>query len=267
MDALIQGIIHAAGVLYDNIIPNLDESSFKDVFAPKVNGALHLDNLVRNISLEFFVMFSSVASGFGSPGQANYGAANSVLDELANNGRKMGHPYLSIRWGAWKEGGMANDETFKRLGRTGMLPLRPERGLTILLDLVSHLEVSKAVVTVCPLDKNKLPQDVSLFEHLVKSYSDNSKSNGIFTDDFYIQDSDTQISNIVTMLLNLALELGASDSIQPNTPWRDAGLDSLSMVEFRNILSRQLGDKIKLSDSILVDYHNSFELASYIENN
>jgi NADPH:quinone reductase-like Zn-dependent oxidoreductase/acyl carrier protein len=101
------GVIHAAGVLDDHLLLNQDAESFRRVLAPKVLGAWNLHSLTMDLPLDFFVVFSSVASVLGSPGQANYAAANAFLDGLAHDRRSQGLPCLSINWGPWAEVGMA----------------------------------------------------------------------------------------------------------------------------------------------------------------
>ena len=103
----LRGVIHAAGVLDDRLLLNLDAESFRRVLAPKVCGAWNLHTLTAEMPLDFFVLFSSVASVLGSPGQGNYAAANSFLDGLAHHRRSLGLPCLSINWGPWAEIGMA----------------------------------------------------------------------------------------------------------------------------------------------------------------
>ena len=103
----LRGIVHAAGVLDDRLPANLDAESLLRVMAPKVQGAWNLHALTTGIPLDFFVLFSSIASITGSPGQANYSAANAFLDALAHYRRAQNLPATSINWGPWAELGMA----------------------------------------------------------------------------------------------------------------------------------------------------------------
>ena len=86
----LSGIVHAAGVLDDGVIREQTPDRFERVMSPKVDGAWLLDRMTRGRGLEQFVMFSSVASLLGSPGQANYAAANGFLDGLAHRRHARG---------------------------------------------------------------------------------------------------------------------------------------------------------------------------------
>ena len=77
------------------------------MLASKVNGAWNLHVLTRELTLDFFVLFSSASALIGSQGQGNYAAANAFLDALAWYRRLDGRPALSIDWGPWAEAGMA----------------------------------------------------------------------------------------------------------------------------------------------------------------
>lgn len=103
----LAGIIHAAGVLEDSVLLKQSDLSFAKVFAPKVLGAWNLHELSTQDALKFFVLFSSLASMLGSPGQSNYAAANAFMDSLAQMRKQNGLPALSIHWGPWAEVGMA----------------------------------------------------------------------------------------------------------------------------------------------------------------
>src|SRR5262249_3656105 len=99
----LRGIMHAAKVLDDGVMLQLDRERFKTVMAPKVNGAWNLHELTLNKQLDFFILYSSAASLLGSPGQGNYVAANAFLDAFAHYRRAKGQPATSINWGVFSE--------------------------------------------------------------------------------------------------------------------------------------------------------------------
>ena len=103
----LRGVIHAAGVLDDGTLRNLDWPRFEAVLRPKVAGAWNLHRATLADPLDVFVLYSSAAALLGASGQANYVAANAFLDALAHHRRAIGRPALSINWGAWDEAGMA----------------------------------------------------------------------------------------------------------------------------------------------------------------
>jgi acyl transferase domain-containing protein/acyl carrier protein len=129
----LRGVIHAAGLLDDHLFLNLDAESFRRVLAPKVLGAWNLHVLTADLPLDFFVVFSSVASVLGSPGQGNYAAANAFLDGLAHDRRSQGLPCLAINWGPWAEVGMAARGSSSRGPASRVMhPLAPAQALAAL---------------------------------------------------------------------------------------------------------------------------------------
>ncbi|HEX8186500.1 MAG TPA: type I polyketide synthase, partial [Blastocatellia bacterium] len=104
----INGVIHAAGVLNDSIIPLKTRELTNQVLAPKVEGTLVLDRLFEDADLDFFILFSSISSITGPIGQADYCAANAFLDAFANhNANRNGKPIVSVNWDRWHEAGRA----------------------------------------------------------------------------------------------------------------------------------------------------------------
>jgi len=103
----VTGVIHAAGVMDDEPIESKSLSSMQRVLDAKVMGAIHLDSLIEE-PLDFFVVFSSVASSLGLPGQVDYTAANAFLDAFAIDraSRATGRSVV-ISWNAWRDVGMA----------------------------------------------------------------------------------------------------------------------------------------------------------------
>ena len=99
----LRGIIHAAGVTTQESIAQMGLESLESVLRPKVAGAwlLHQMTERKEKALDFFVMFSSIASVWGSKGQAHYAAANAFLDALAHYRCSLGLPALAINWGVF----------------------------------------------------------------------------------------------------------------------------------------------------------------------
>ncbi len=101
----LRGIVHAATVIEDSLIRNVNRDQIRRVFAPKILGAQHLHQLTLGKQLDFFVLFSSATTLFGNPGQGSYVAANAGLEALAAVRRSMGLPALCVRWGAIDDAG------------------------------------------------------------------------------------------------------------------------------------------------------------------
>jgi NADPH:quinone reductase-like Zn-dependent oxidoreductase/acyl carrier protein len=147
----LRGVVHAAGVVDDAVLLQQRPEKFAHVLRPKVQGGWNLHELTRELPLDFFVMYSSAAGLLGSPGQANYAAANTFLDALAHHRRFEGLPGLSIDWGVFGEVGLAAADSGRaaRLALRGMRSLLPAQGLQALREL---LGTGEAQVAVAPLN-------------------------------------------------------------------------------------------------------------------
>jgi NAD(P)-dependent dehydrogenase (short-subunit alcohol dehydrogenase family) len=145
----LRGVVHAAGVLDDGILTQQTRERFERVMTPKVDGAWNLHGLTQDDELDFFMLFSSGASVLGSPGQANYVAANEFLDALAHYRRAAGLPATSINWGAWAEVGLAaREDRARHLSNQGLVAFTPEQGARLLGWILEHNPVQVMAAAV-----------------------------------------------------------------------------------------------------------------------
>ncbi|MFB7247258.1 type I polyketide synthase [Streptomyces populi] len=131
-DAPLVSVVHAAAVLDDAALENLDADRLDAVLGPKALGAWHLHELTADLNLSSFVLYSGFVGTVGGIGQGNYAAANAVLDALAEHRRAAGLPALSIAWGPWGGGGLVDAATEQRMRRNGLPPIEPELGVRAL---------------------------------------------------------------------------------------------------------------------------------------
>ena len=150
----IRGAIHAAGVLRDSFFIKKTLDEVDAVLGPKIDGAVHLDDLLRDDPLEIFVMCSGLASIVGNQGQSDYAAANGFLDGFAHHreaerraGRRHGRT-LSINWPLWGgAGGMGVPDYIEaEIKKMGLVPLTMNDGVAAFRQAIAMEEPQIAVV-------------------------------------------------------------------------------------------------------------------------
>lgn len=143
----IKGVVHAAGIIEDKMIKDQTWNSFENAFKTKVKGTFHLHHALKDESLDFFVMMSSITSVVGNMGQANYAAANYFMNCFAEYRRNLGMPAMSICWGPWEESGMATSSSaiLKNIGNKGIYGMSKELGRKM-IDKVFHKNLATIVV-------------------------------------------------------------------------------------------------------------------------
>ncbi len=143
----LRGIVHAAGVIDDGMLMQQTAERFQKVAGPKVEGAWQLHSQTLDRALDFFVLFSSVASVMGSPGQSNYASANAFMDGLANHRKRLGLAATAINWGPWADVGMAaSDVVLQRLMKDGWQPMTASQGCEFIAHLLTARDLPQAAV-------------------------------------------------------------------------------------------------------------------------
>lgn len=264
----LKGIFHAAGVIDDAMVMGQTWEHFETVMAPKVLGTWLLHEQTQDQELDYFVCFSSVSALVGSPGQANYAAANAFMDALASYRQSLGLRALSINWGPWSQSGMAaalQNREQARWASRGVGLIEPHQGLAILGQLI---ETEVHQVAVLPVDweryLSQVPPDLDLsfLEQVVTLAPTEAQPPQLWLD--LQQTPAHKRKTLLTQRLQdlLAKVMGLSpNQINPQRGFADLGMDSLMAVEMRNLLQTNLGCAVPTT--LAFDYPTVEALVDY----
>lgn len=268
-----RGIFHLAGCAEGALLGEQTPESFERVARAKVLGAWNLHRLTMRLELDHFVLFSSLAALPGSPGQADYAAANAWLEGLARFRVRLGLPALAITWGPWRETGMsarisAREEQFLR--RHGIGLLAPADALATLGRLLeADAKREGGVVGAYALDPARFAEQFagyrppSVFEGLggvaaPKPDAERARDLGPLSP----ERRRAVLGDVVARLAAKLLLGDASATIDPDRSLAELGLNSLSAVLFTRGLSQRLGRPI--SAKLLFEHPTVAALVDYL---
>jgi amino acid adenylation domain-containing protein/non-ribosomal peptide synthase protein (TIGR01720 family) len=242
----LRGVIHAAGVLDDGVLAQLDGARFARAMAPKVQGAWNLHLATRDAPLDFFVLFSSVACLFGSPGQGNYAAGNAFLDALAHERCRLGLPAVSINWGPWADVGMAaRINQGEHLASRGIEPLPPAQALHVLERLLAWEAPQVGVMAVAwermlscyPGGAPPLFRELAAATAPVASKEHRLRAQLLATPP---AERAAALQSYLAGQLARVMEIDPG-KVEVNQPLNSLGLDSLMVIELKNRLESDTG--------------------------
>ncbi|WP_307721173.1 SDR family NAD(P)-dependent oxidoreductase, partial [Streptomyces otsuchiensis] len=268
----LTAVVHAAGILDDGLVESLTEDRLGAVLAPKTAAAA-LHEATAGADLAAFVLYSSMSGTFGSPGQANYAAANAYLDALARHRHARGLPALSLAWGPWAgAGGMADaltESEAARISRSGFPPLSPERGLGL---LETALALPDPALLPTVLDTARLAASPATLPPLLhglvrpaRRVADRSVAPGGLAERLRGLSAEDRVRTTLDLVRGqVASVLGftSPDAVDPTRPFKDLGFDSLTSVELRNRIGQTAGRR--LPATLVFDHPTPEALATHL---
>ena len=271
-------VVHLAGVLDDGALTSLTPERMDAVMRPKVDTALHLHRLTQDADLAAFIMFSSAAGVLGSPGQANYAAANAFLDALAQQRRSCGLPAVSLAWGLWDQ---RSDMTahldaadLARLSRMGVArPLGTDEGLALMdhaittglaylvplpLDVAGVRGRAERTGTVAPLYRGLVPQPR---RRAASGTAERDTAEGLSA--LPPAERGGELLAFVRSCAAEVLGRSSAEEIDRDQDFLELGFDSLTAVELRNELRAATG--LRLPAAVVFTHRTPAALAEHLD--
>lgn len=277
----IKGIFHCAGVSRGKTLATISKEDLEFVLKPKVLGTLNLHLVASEMSLpvDYFMATSSISSLIGSPGQSNYGAANSFIDTFMLWRRQRGLPGQAVNWGALEVGmaadpklaQMFNDRGFNLMPVTEIRQcfqtclLQKATGVvyaTINWDLVSKYFTNQGMRRVKLQFMNVIKE---MSSSVMKAETDNDDALDFRIDMLQRVDEHTRYTRLLFLVKYISSKLIGTDpeALNDSSTIAELPFDSMSTVILVNLLQEKTGYKIP--DYFIADAsHTLKDMANYL---
>nr|WP_320068405.1 SDR family NAD(P)-dependent oxidoreductase [Micromonospora sp. RTGN7] len=274
----VRAVVHAAGAPQFTPLADVTPEELRDVLRAKVDGAVHLDELLPDDGLDAFVVFSSIAGVWGSAGQAGYAAANAFVDALVAGRRARGAVGTAVAWGPWAGAGMAvQGEAQEQLARRGLPAMAPELAVAALQGALDRDDVSVVVADVTwdrfaasftalrpsPL-LGDIPEARPAPADAVGDPADGAERGQLGRRLAGMSPADREAHLLDLVRAQVAAVLGHStpDAVPADRAFQRQGFDSLTAVELRNRLTASTG--LALPTTLVFDHPTPLALVAHL---
>ena len=272
----IRTVVHAAAAIGWNTISDTTAEEFSNSYAAKAVGANNLVELLEDEPPDTFILFSSAAATWGGAQQGAYAAANAHIDALAARLRSNGCTAVSAAFGLWAdETGNMPHEILDYFQRIGINQIPPN---TALAGLQQAIEANDTLITIADVSWDRfLPAFTARRSHPLltelasrantteTSSSTSTASASGLREKLAGQTAEQQLHTLTTMVASAtATVLAHPDpgALDPDRPFKDLGIDSLTALELRNTLNQQTG--LTLPATLALDHPSPTTLATHL---
>ncbi len=270
-------VVHTAAVLDDVVISSLTLDQVDRALSAKVTAAINLHELTRDRDLDAFILFSAMAGTVGSSGVGNYAPGNAFLNALAEHRRGLGLPAISVAWGAWGGGGMAEGDFGRMLHRHGAPEMHPRLALAALHQAVEHDETFLTVSRIAwdrfyvaftatrpgPLIA-EIPEarQLAATKGVAQAEEVDQGGPGAAFARMTADERRRALLDLVRDQAATVLQYDSGQAVDPHHAFRDLGFDSVTAVELRNRLATATG--LRLPVTLVFDYPTPTALARHL---
>ncbi|MFE4311861.1 SDR family NAD(P)-dependent oxidoreductase, partial [Streptomyces sp. NPDC056891] len=280
----ITTVIHAAGVPQRTTLQESDPAAFAELLRAKVTGTQNLLAALDEHPVDDLVLFSSNSGVWGSGLHGAYAAANAYLDAVAEQLRDRGHRAISVAWGLWGGGGMAEGDGEEYLSRVGIRPMAPDLAVAALHEAltldetfvaVADVDWERFVPTYTVARRRPLIEDLPEVRRLaaVTDTANGDTSGGDASGDdtqslrgrlaeLTADDQHAELLAIVQREAAKVLELRDPQAVAEQRAFRELGFDSVMAVEVRNRLRRLSG--LQLPATLVFDHPTPGAVVAYL---
>ncbi|MFI4954279.1 MAG: SDR family NAD(P)-dependent oxidoreductase, partial [Gammaproteobacteria bacterium] len=257
----LKGVFHLAGIIDDAPLDKQTLERFENVFAPKALGAWYLHELTQeqHITLDYFVLFSSIASLNGSSAQSNYATANSFLDGLAQWRQQQHLTALSINWGPWAEVGMAKELVHVHQ-RQGLVPFKTREALEALEYVLRQEGAQLGMLQVNWSQMKHITTIPSWLEKLVTNVTESVLLKQLQAAPR--EQWEVILKSVISQEVRQVLGLSADQTLDEDKGFFEMGMDSLMALELKNRLQGLINKP--LSNTIAFDYPTIVDMWAFL---
>ncbi|MDN5751408.1 MAG: SDR family NAD(P)-dependent oxidoreductase, partial [Pseudonocardia sp.] len=272
VDPPVGTLVHAAGTLADGALTGLTPADLASVLGPKTSG---LAALLEGCPDARIVFFSSVAGVLGSPGQANYAAANAVLDATAEQLRAAGRRATSLAWGLWEaESDLTarlSETARRRLAATGTRAIGVAEGLGMLDAALGAPAGAAAVRALFPFTAaGQAPAEYADVPALLRALVPTTRrraaattgpAGGGLRERLAVTPPGRRVGTVLEVVrAQVAAVLGyaGAGAVAAERPYLELGLDSVTMLDLRN----RLGAAVDTTVGVTAFYDHPTPLAT-----